>query len=86
MCGIAGWFGPSVVWDATRLRDGLIHRGPDGSGVWHGGMATLVHTRLAILELTGAGHQPMELVGSALVSRVACVSDAVVDLEKRGEV
>jgi asparagine synthetase B (glutamine-hydrolysing) len=86
MCGIAGWFGHSAVWDATRLRDGLIHRGPDGSGVWHGGMVTLVHTRLAILELTGAGHQPMVLVGAALVSRVACGSDAVAVVEKKGGV
>ena len=40
----------------------LIHRGPDSNGVWvdgHNGIA-LGHSRLAILDLSIAGHQPME--------------------------
>ncbi|MES2922347.1 MAG: asparagine synthase (glutamine-hydrolyzing) [Verrucomicrobiota bacterium] len=63
MCGIAGFFGgpPSAHFAEHALRC-LASRGPDGSGVWKsadGGVA-LVHTRLAILDLSDAGHQPME--------------------------
>lgn len=60
MCGIAGWIGPEAGWDAEAFRKGLLRRGPDGSGVWQSERATLVHTRLAILDLSEAGAQPME--------------------------
>lgn len=61
MCGIAGWIGPDKGWKAERFQEGLSRRGPDGSGVWHGERAVLVHTRLAILDLSEAGAQPMGL-------------------------
>lgn len=38
----------------------LQHRGPDGHGVWESEGVALVHTRLAIIELSDAGRQPME--------------------------
>jgi len=59
MCGIAGWFGPPEQWDVELLRDGLSHRGPDGSGEWRSDKATLVHTRLAVIGLGEQGAQPM---------------------------
>lgn len=61
MCGIAGWFGQGMAGDAAALTAALRHRGPDGEGVWldPGGCAGLVHTRLAILDLSEAGAQPM---------------------------
>lgn len=39
----------------------LVHRGPDGRGIYisRDGQAGLVHTRLAILDLSPSGHQPM---------------------------
>ena len=37
----------------------LHHRGPDDSGVWCSSEAHLGHTRLSILDLSPAGHQPM---------------------------
>ena len=42
----------------------LRHRGPDGQGFWESGQATLVHTRLAIIDLSDAGSQPMEWCGA----------------------
>lgn len=63
MCGIAG----AYQWaDGRRLAalmgDRLAHRGPDGSGVHSatGGPADahLAHRRLAIIDLSPAGHQP----------------------------
>jgi asparagine synthase (glutamine-hydrolysing) len=43
------------------MGDTLVHRGPDDTGVWLDASAgvALVHRRLAILDLTPAGHQPM---------------------------
>lgn len=37
----------------------LTHRGPDDTGIWHEGAACLGHTRLAIIDTSDAGHQPM---------------------------
>ncbi len=39
----------------------LHHRGPDDRGIWTSNEAHLGHTRLSILDLSAAGHQPMEL-------------------------
>lgn len=62
MCGIAGFFGGPR---SARFTDHALHclasRGPDGSGVWKNadGSVALVHTRLAILDLSDAARQPM---------------------------
>jgi asparagine synthase (glutamine-hydrolysing) len=67
MCGIAGlWaFGGGSEEElsaaARAMADALRHRGPDDEGVWcdaHAGVA-LGFRRLAILDLTPAGAQPM---------------------------
>src|SRR5580704_5314353 len=60
MCGIAG-----VIGDlrAAELVAGMIeaqhHRGPDGTGFFPGDGLALGHARLAILDLSDAGRQPM---------------------------
>src|SRR5687767_7687236 len=66
MCGIAGCLelDGSPVPPATleKLAAGLSHRGPDSRGTWaddHGGIG-FAHCRLAILDLSPLGHQPME--------------------------
>jgi asparagine synthase (glutamine-hydrolysing) len=69
MCGIAGWFaGGDRCLPAhdyldclARMHGALRHRGPDDSGQWVAPdrAAALVHTRLAILDLSSAGRQPM---------------------------
>jgi asparagine synthase (glutamine-hydrolysing) len=65
MCGIAGIWTESRGLDirgvATRMIDALHHRGPDGQNVWlhsSAGLA-LAHARLAIVDLSPAGTQPM---------------------------
>lgn len=63
MCGIAGIFnieGESVEPAVLRkMTDAIAHRGPDGEGQWIGGHIGLGHRRLAIIDLSPAGHQPM---------------------------
>lgn len=61
MCGIAGWLGSAPVGSGIeqKLAHDLRHRGPDGYGIqtWPG--ASLVHTRLSIIDLSPSGAQPM---------------------------
>lgn len=63
MCGIVG-----IVRFARQLPEPsalelaigtLANRGPDSRGTWRGPGVMLGHTRLAIVDLTAAGHQPM---------------------------
>ena len=68
MCGFAGFVGgvagkSTLEWQAVlqRMGDPIRHRGPDHSDQWTDADAGtgLVHLRLAILDLSAAGHQPM---------------------------
>ena len=67
MCGITGfWQQPSGPQDclvrlARDMNGSLVHRGPDDSGEWADGSAglALANRRLAIIDLSTAGHQPM---------------------------
>ena len=63
MCGIAGivnFTGASVDPSALkRMTDAIAHRGPDGEGFFLDRFAGLGHRRLAVLDLSQAGHQPM---------------------------
>ena len=65
MCGIAGVarVGHAGRGDAEAVRRAMsseAHRGPDDSGLFEGRNVVLGHQRLAILDLSAAGHQPME--------------------------
>lgn len=73
MCGIAGWIGPDAGWRTDAWCGGLRRRGPDGSGVWSDGEATLVHTRLAVIDLSEASAQPMTALSSSGSVRGAMV-------------
>ncbi|MEO6222973.1 MAG: asparagine synthase (glutamine-hydrolyzing) [Vicinamibacterales bacterium] len=66
MCGIAGVIGRPVISETVvrGMLRAMSHRGPDGSGVWSeqisdGRTVALGHRRLAILDLSDAGAQPM---------------------------
>ena len=64
MCGIAGVFAPHSNIDASvveRMLSAMRHRGPDDRGIQVLGHGSLLlgHLRLAILDLSPLGHQPM---------------------------
>jgi asparagine synthase (glutamine-hydrolysing) len=63
MCGIAGRFHPVRLPPAPGWRDRvdalLAHRGPDGHGCYEDERCELVHRRLALIDLSPTGHQPM---------------------------
>src|SRR5882762_10619259 len=75
MCGIAGLFGyhddalPIDVGELVDIREAMAVRGPDGSGLWvaNDQRVGLAHKRLAIIDLSDAGAQPMKSADGAFV-------------------
>ncbi len=68
MCGITGFWNPQRDDDTAALQnivqgmtDTILHRGPDDSGAWVDAAAgvALGFRRLAIVDLSPTGHQPM---------------------------
>ena len=66
MCGLVGFLGGRAGADGSadllrRMADTIKHRGPDDGGVWCDSEQRigLGHRRLAIVDLSPAGHQPM---------------------------
>jgi len=67
MCGVVGWLSlrdsePVDRNVLARMRDSMIHRGPDGHGLWLSpdGRFGLGFRRLAIVDLSANANQPME--------------------------
>lgn len=67
MCGFAGFMSNSAVkFDTSKIIEDMIktihHRGPDDDGTWSDSSGSIFFgfKRLAILDLSIAGHQPME--------------------------
>jgi len=74
MCGITGYWtrrGDPNGWlrDLGASVESLRQRGPDDNGVWvrPGGRVALGQTRLAILDLSPLGHQPMRSTDGTLM-------------------
>jgi asparagine synthase (glutamine-hydrolysing) len=66
MCGLTGFVGVPQSSDSLRstvrgMTDAIVHRGPDDSGEWVDAERGLAFgfRRLAIVDLSAAGHQPM---------------------------
>ena len=93
MCGIAGkvvFGGDGRVDEAllARMADTLRHRGPDGIGRWTDGRAGLASTRLAVIDLSDRGRQPMASEDGRLRivfnGEIYNFQDLRGDLEQRG--
>jgi asparagine synthase (glutamine-hydrolysing) len=71
MCAIVGRGGDKVINPAELilLRDRMMHRGPDDSGIWvrEDHRVALGHRRLAILDLSVAAQQPMRSLSGRYV-------------------
>jgi asparagine synthase (glutamine-hydrolysing) len=62
MCGFAGErarSGPPDMDAVWRMGEQVAPRGPDGAGAWAGAGAALAHRRLAVIDLSSRGAQPM---------------------------
>jgi asparagine synthase (glutamine-hydrolysing) len=59
MCGILGTVPAIQAEQFDCALNTLAHRGPDGSGTWTDACVMLGHRRLAVLDLSAGGHQPM---------------------------
>lgn len=72
MCGISGIIhkdGSPVTHDEIgSINDLIAHRGPDGNGVFFAHGMALGHRRLAILDVSPAGHQPMSYAGRYVIT------------------
>mgnify|MGYP003665104499 CR=1 FL=1 len=70
MCGIVGIVSNKEI-NAENLKamsDTMVHRGPDGDGLYVGDRFGLAHRRLAIVDLSDAGKQPMEYLGRYVIT------------------
>ena len=71
MCGIVGFIGDVLnpAYSLELMAQAIVHRGPDDQGVWfdEGHGVGLAHARLSILDLSPAGHQPMQSVSDRYV-------------------
>lgn len=71
MCGIIGMAALRATRDygaLERQRDTMTHRGPDDAGAWWSAdrRVGLGHRRLSIIDLSAAGHQPMQYAGGRI--------------------
>lgn len=68
MCGISVFvpigLNNSDDQPVRQMNSKILHRGPDDQGVFHNGKVSLGHLRLSILDLSPAGHQPMQYLGN----------------------
>jgi asparagine synthase (glutamine-hydrolysing) len=92
VCGIAGWLGEMANGESCSMRmaRSLKHRGPDAQGIRSWPQATLVHTRLSIIDLSPAGAQPMsnenETVWTVFNGEIYNHREIRRELESRGHV
>lgn len=71
MCGIVGRFNyrsgaPVADHTLAAMCELVGHRGPDGQGVWHDGAVGFGHRRLAVIDTSSAGRQPLQTADGRL--------------------
>jgi len=94
MCGILAYYNFSkepVKEDLViRMRDTMLHRGPDDAGIFLDNFVALAHRRLSIIDLTDSGHQPMKNEDGSVVitynGEIYNYQELREDLVKRGHV
>ena len=98
MCGVAGIFAYHYAApkadreELARIRDAMLRRGPDGAGEWIGadGRVGLAHRRLAIIDLSDRGAQPMASADGRIVvsfnGEIYNYRELRTQLEKEGRV
>lgn len=92
MCGIAGRISfsgdPVEQHGLKRMTDSIAHRGPDGEGVWthQNRRVGFGHRRLAILDLSDCGKQPMQYDGLVITfnGEIYNFIEIRTELKKRG--
>ncbi len=74
MCGISGTMGLADERVISRMVKAMHHRGPDDLGVYIDSVkrAALGHTRLSIIDLSDAGHQPMPYQNEGISLTLSC--------------
>ncbi|MCX9011214.1 MAG: asparagine synthase (glutamine-hydrolyzing) [Candidatus Methanoperedens sp.] len=87
MCGIAGIVGEENNKLARAMSDLMVHRGPDGSGMFSDKNISMAHRRLSIIDIEG-GHQPIhnenESVWIIYNGEIYNYRELMQDLEKKG--
>lgn len=70
MCGIVGIVSTSEVCpeNLRAMSDTMVHRGPDGEGIYISNGVGLAHRRLAIVDLSEAGKQPMQYLDRYVIT------------------
>lgn len=70
MCGITGVISKKKIAKHTiePMTDTIIHRGPDGFGYYYGAHFAFGHRRLSIVDLSDAGHQPMQYLDRYVIT------------------
>jgi asparagine synthase (glutamine-hydrolysing) len=71
MCGITAIVSTETISNLSnvlfKMNDSITHRGPDGFGYYYGPNFAFGHRRLAILDLSAAGKQPMEYLNKYVI-------------------
>ena len=70
MCGIAGFVSKDELpnYVIEQMTDVMEHRGPDAAGHYNLTNLSLGHCRLAIVDLSSSGHQPMEYMDRYVIT------------------
>ena len=91
MCGITGIISKNKIEKdiIEPMTDTIIHRGPDGFGYYYGEKFVFGHRRLSIVDLSDAGHQPMQYLNRYVITFNGEVYNHLelrIELEKNGYV